>query len=78
MKFIQKRFSNTTQNGNQNELKILSLSGSEGATKNMTIYECGDDIIIVDTGIGFPTDEMQGVEAIIPDFTVCFRKSTQS
>ncbi len=69
MKFIQKRFSNTTQKENQPELKILSLSGSEGATKNMTVYECGDDIIIVDTGIGFPTDEMQGVEAIIPDFT---------
>ncbi|NBO36275.1 hypothetical protein EBU91_01880, partial [bacterium] len=36
------------------ELKLISFSGSFSATKNMTVYEYGDDIIVVDCGIGFP------------------------
>ncbi len=51
------------------ELKILALSGTEGVTKNMTVYEYGDDIIIVDCGIGFPDAEMLGVDVVIPDFS---------
>lgn len=51
------------------ELKIQSLSGSFSATKNMTVYECGEDIIVVDCGIGFPDKTMHGVDLIIPDFS---------
>ncbi len=50
-------------------VKIIDFSGSEGATKNMTVYECGDDIMIVDCGIGFPDDQMPGIDVIIPDFS---------
>lgn len=50
-------------------LKIIDFSGTEGATKNMYVYECGDDIIVVDVGIGFPDDTMPGVEVLIPDFS---------
>jgi len=57
------------QESGKPELKILSLSGSFSATKNMTVYECGDDIIIVDCGIGFPEKTMHGVDLIIPDFS---------
>jgi ribonuclease J len=51
------------------ELKILTLSGTEGVTKNMTVYECRSDIIIVDCGIGFPDPDMHGIDVVIPDFT---------
>ncbi len=50
-------------------LKILTLSGTESVTKNLTVYECGDNIIIVDCGVGFPDSEMPGVDLVIPDFT---------
>jgi len=49
------------------ELKLTSLSGSFSATKNMTVYEYGDDIIVVDCGIGFPDKTMHGVDLVIPD-----------
>jgi ribonuclease J len=51
------------------ELKITTFSGSFSATKNMMCYEYGDDIIIVDCGIGFPEKSMHGVDLIIPDFS---------
>lgn len=57
------------QEAGKPELKILSLSGSFSATKNMTVYECGEDIIVVDCGIGFPEKSMHGVDLIIPDFS---------
>ncbi len=50
-------------------VKIIALSGTEGVTKNMTVYECGNDIIIVDCGIGFPDDTMPGIDVVIPDFS---------
>ncbi len=57
------------QEAGKPEFKILSLSGSFSATKNMTVYECGEDIIIVDCGIGFPEKSMHGVDLVIPDFS---------
>ncbi len=49
-------------------LKFLALSGTTGVTENLYIYEYGDDMIIVDCGVGFPDAEMFGVDLIIPDF----------
>ena len=51
------------------EVKIYSFSGQEGATGNMTIYECGDNLLVVDVGISFPDDTLPGVDLIIPDFS---------
>ena len=51
------------------KLKIYSLGGLNEIGKNMTAFECGNDIIIVDCGIGFPNDDMLGVDLVIPDFT---------
>lgn len=60
---------NNNTNSNLPELKITSFSGSFSATKNLMCYEYGDDIIVVDCGIGFPEKSMHGVDLIIPDFT---------
>lgn len=53
----------------QPKLKIYSLGGLNEIGKNMTVLECDNDIIIVDCGIGFPNDDMLGVDLVIPDFT---------
>lgn len=56
-------------------LKIITLSGTESVTKNMTLYEYGDDIIIVDCGVGFPDADLLGVNVVIPDFSYVLENS---
>ena len=51
------------------KLKIFSLGGLNEIGKNITVFECENDIIIVDCGIGFPDDDMLGVDLVIPDFS---------
>lgn len=78
-----KNFTNTkpaqTQNFNNNSnaptLRIITLSGTESVTKNMTIYECGEDIIAVDCGMGFPDSTMPGVDIVLPDMTYLVENS---
>ncbi len=50
-------------------LKIISLGGLNEIGKNITVFECGNDIIVVDCGIGFPDDDMLGVDLVIPNFS---------
>ncbi len=49
------------------KLKIIPLGGLNEIGKNLTAYEYGKDIIIVDCGMGFPDDDMYGVDVVIPD-----------
>ncbi len=49
-------------------LRIIPLGGLGEVGKNMTIYEYGQDILIVDAGIMFPENDMLGIDFIIPDF----------
>ncbi len=51
------------------KLKIFSLGGLGEIGKNMTVFEYGDDIIIIDCGVSFPDDEMLGIDLVIPDFS---------
>lgn len=51
----------------ENNLKILPLGGSDRVTKNLFVYEWQDHCLIVDCGIGFPEEEMLGVDLLIPD-----------
>ena len=51
------------------KLKIISLGGLNEIGKNMTVYEYGGDIIVVDVGMGFPDNDMYGIDVVILDFT---------
>jgi len=53
----------------ENALKIIPIGGTTTVQKNMYIYESGNDIIVMDCGIGFPDLETPGVDIIIPDFS---------
>jgi ribonuclease J len=50
------------------QLRIIPLGGLGEVGKNMTVFEMGNDAIIVDTGIMFPANDMFGIDYIIPDF----------
>ncbi|MDD3532204.1 MAG: ribonuclease J [Candidatus Shapirobacteria bacterium] len=58
-----------SDNSRTDQLKIVSLGGFGLVTKNMFVYETPKDIIIVDCGIGFPDEEMLGVDLVIPDIS---------
>ena len=51
------------------KLKIIPLGGLNEIGKNMTVLEYGKDMIVVDCGLGFPEDDMYGVDLVIPDVT---------
>jgi len=51
------------------KLKIISLGGLNEIGKNLTVYEYGGGIIVVDVGMGFPDNDMYGIDVVIPDFT---------
>ncbi len=50
-------------------VRIIPLGGLEQIGLNITAFEYGDSIIVVDCGIAFPTDEMLGIDCVIPDVT---------
>lgn len=52
----------------QPKLRIIPLGGLGEIGKNMTVFELGNDALILDTGIMFPANDMLGVDYIIPDF----------
>ena len=51
------------------KLKIIPLGGLNEIGKNMTAYEYGGEIIVVDCGMAFPGDDMYGIDCVIPDVT---------
>ena len=51
------------------KMKIIPLGGLNEVGKNMTVYEHGGDIIVVDCGMGFPDGDMYGIDCVIPDVT---------
>lgn len=53
----------------KNAVKVIFLGGVGEIGKNMTAIECGDDIIVIDAGIIFPTEETPGIDLIAPDVT---------
>lgn len=51
------------------QLKLIPLGGVGSATKNMYVYEYGDDQLVVDCGMGFPQSSDLGVDSVIPDIS---------
>ena len=51
------------------KLKIIPLGGLDEIGKNITVLEYGRDMIVIDCGVGFPDEDMYGVDLVIPDFT---------
>lgn len=53
----------------RNNLRVIPLGGLEEVGRNMTVFEYGNDIIIVDMGLQFPDEDMPGIDYIIPDIS---------
>ena len=51
------------------KLKIIPLGGLDEIGKNITVLEYGKDMIVIDCGVGFPDEDLYGVDLVIPDFT---------
>ena len=51
------------------KLKIIPLGGLGEVGKNMTVVEFGNDLIIIDCGMGFPDEDMYGIDVVLPDIT---------
>ena len=54
---------------NKEKLKIIPLGGLEQIGMNITAFEYGDSIVVVDCGMAFPGDDMLGIDLVIPDIT---------
>lgn len=50
-------------------LKVIPLGGLGAIGKNMTVFEYGEDIVVVDAGLMFPDNEMLGIDLVLPDFS---------
>lgn len=59
------------------KLKIISLGGLNEIGKNLTVYEYGSDIIVVDAGMGFPDDDMYGIDVVIPDVSYLIKNQNK-
>lgn len=53
----------------KSKLKVMFLGGVGEIGKNMTVFEYGDSIVVIDAGMSFPGSDMPGVDVVIPDFT---------
>ena len=51
------------------KLRIIPLGGLDAIGKNMTVFECGDDLIVDDAGLMFPDDNHPGIDLVLPDYT---------
>lgn len=54
---------------NQEKLRIVPLGGLNEIGKNMTLFEYGEDIVILDAGVSFPEEEMLGIDVVIQDYS---------
>lgn len=60
---------NNKRKPSKNNLKVMFLGGIGEVGKNMTVFEYGNDILIIDSGVMFPDDSMLGIDLVVPDIT---------
>lgn len=68
----EKRYRNQYTQPRENKkatVKIIPLGGLNEIGKNMTVFECSNDMFILDCGLSFPDNDMPGVDIVIPDFS---------
>ncbi|MEL7140980.1 MAG: ribonuclease J [Cyanobacteria bacterium J06643_4] len=67
---MSRKVSSKKQNsGDKNTLKIIPLGGLHEIGKNTCVFEYGDEIVLLDAGLSFPTEGMHGVNIVLPDIT---------
>ena len=59
------------------KLKIIPLGGLNEIGKNMTVYEYGGELIVVDCGMAFPEEDMYGIDCVIPDVSYLIKNKNR-
>ncbi|NTW27857.1 MAG: ribonuclease J [Coriobacteriia bacterium] len=60
---------------NKQALRVIPLGGLDAIGKNMTVFEYGDDMVLIDAGIMFPDDDHPGVDLILPDYSYVVKRA---
>lgn len=71
----QKRTRQQSKEMRKTPVRIIPLGGLNEIGKNMTVFECSNDMFILDCGLAFPDADMPGVDIVIPDFTYVERNA---
>ncbi len=58
-------------------MKIIPLGGLDAIGKNMTVFECGSDMVLDDAGLMFPDDDHPGIDLILPDYTYVLENASK-
>jgi ribonuclease J len=61
----------------KNVLRVIPLGGLDAIGKNMTVFEYGDDMVIVDAGLMFPDVELPGVDLVLPDYSYVLKRANK-